>query len=67
MEIQRNWENDKEELQFKYTELEKKLQMDKYETDVKADVDEAKIVGDATTKIELESLKSQPEPRTDVN
>ena len=63
MEIQRNWENDKEELQFKYTELEKKLQMDKYQTDVKAETDEAKIVGDATTKIELEALKSDTEPR----
>jgi hypothetical protein len=63
MEIQRNWENDKEELQFKYTELEKKLQMDKYQTDVKAETDEAKIVGDATTKIELEALKSDTESR----
>ena len=67
MEIQRNWENDKEELQFKYTELEQKLAMDKYETDVKADVDEAKIVGDATTKIEIEALKSDKEPRADIN
>ena len=61
MEIQRNWENDKEELQFKYTELEQKLAMDKYETDVKADIDEAKIVGDATTKIELKALDSVEE------
>ena len=56
MEIQRNWENDKEELQFNYTELEKKLEMEKYKTDVSAEIDEAKIVGDATTKIELKSL-----------
>jgi len=57
LEVQRNWENDKEELQFKYTELQHTLGMDKYKVDVNAETDEAKIVGDATTKIELEAMK----------
>jgi hypothetical protein len=67
MEIQRNWENDKEELQFQYTELAKKLEMEKYKTDVKAEMDEAGIVGDATTKIELEAMKGEAKPGANTN
>jgi len=75
-EVIRNYEADKEELaqkyqamhnefQFKYEELARTLGMDKYKTDVKAETDEAKIIGDAVTKIELEAIKgvegSEPE------
>lgn len=68
MEIRRNWESDiqdreqktalfMEDLEFKYTELFRKLEMDKYGTDVDADMKEAEIIGDATTKLELEHIK----------
>ena len=73
-EVQRNWENDKEQLQldntklreeltFKYEELYKKLGMDKYQTDVKAEVDEAKIVGGATQALEIESMRQMGNER----
>ena len=58
MEIERNWENDKDQLEFDYTELERKLGMDKYTVDTKADMDEAKVVGEAATSFELEHIKS---------
>lgn len=56
-EIKRNWENDKEQLQFDYNELRAKLEMDKYKADLKADSDEAKNIGDNVNAIELEGLK----------
>ncbi|RKZ06993.1 hypothetical protein DRQ25_12645 [Candidatus Fermentibacteria bacterium] len=56
-EIKRNWKNDTEQLDFDYEELAKKLEMEKYKVDVAADIDEAKIVGDAATKLSLASVK----------
>jgi len=64
-EIQRNWESDikdreldaekfKEEIKLKYAELEQKY----YDTNMDAETQEAKIVGDATTKLELKSLET---------
>ena len=67
LEVQRNWENDKEELQFKYTELEQKIGIDKYTVDVKAETEESKIVGDSITKIELKSMDNDSkEPERDT-
>ncbi len=64
-EIQRNWESDikdreldaekfKEEIKLKYAELEQKY----YDTNMDAETQEAKIIGDATTKLELKSLET---------
>lgn len=67
LEVQRNWENDKEELQFKYTELEQQVRMDKYTVDVKAETEESKIVGDSITKIELKGMDNDSkEPERDT-
>jgi hypothetical protein len=71
MEIQRNYEADKEELtqkydasnkdnEFKYAELQKdyaQLQQQYDEMYLKAEVDEAKVIGQATTSIEIEGMK----------
>lgn len=68
LEIRRNWESDiadreqktvqfMEDLEFKYTELFRKLEMNKYDTDVDADIKEAGIVGNATTQLELANIK----------
>ncbi len=71
-EVMRNYEADKEELaqkydasnkeqQFKFADLEKEYADLKQKYDemyLKAEVDEAKMIGDATTKIELASLNS---------
>ena len=62
-EVQRNAIGDEKDREFKYKELEIKSMIDKYIADLKAETDEAKIVGDATAKIELEALKSDTEPR----
>ena len=58
------------ELQFKYDELERKSNVDVYKTNINAETEEAKIVGDATTKIELKSLEGvempeEPEEETE--
>ncbi|RLA39263.1 MAG: hypothetical protein DRR06_19405, partial [Gammaproteobacteria bacterium] len=58
-EIQRNAIGDEKDREFQYTELETKTAMDKYEADLKAEVDEAKIIGDATTKLEIASIKPE--------
>jgi len=57
LEIQRNWESDKEDLEFNYTELFQKLAMEKYKTDVKADTDTGKTVADNMTRFEIENMK----------
>ena len=56
-EVKRNAIGDEKDRQFQYTELEVKTAMDKYEADLRAEGEEAKIIGDATTKIEVESMK----------
>ena len=67
-EVMRNYEADKEELaqkydsdmkeySFKFEELYKDLQFKYDELMAKSEIDEAKIIGDATTKIELEGMK----------
>ncbi len=55
MEIQRNWENDKEEMQLKYNELAFKY----HELEQKTEVEEAKIVGSAVEKIELKAIDAE--------
>ena len=66
-EIQRNWESDIKDREFDYVELNRKLEMDKYKADLDADMDEAKLMGDATLKlktIELEKESAVNEPTT---
>ena len=50
------------ELEFKYEELARKTSVDVYKANTSAELGEAKIVGDATTKIELKSMdRMEPE------
>ena len=76
-EVMRNYEADKEELaqkydafdgeiRFKYAGLEKAYADLKQKYDemyLKAEVDEAKIIGDATTKLEIEGMKNESNVR----
>ncbi len=60
-EVQRNWKGDIEELQFKYNELAAQIQRDYAKIESDAETAEAKIVGDATTKLEVESIRQSGE------
>ena len=55
MEIQRNAINDKEELQHKYAELQFKYD----ELAQKGEIEEAKIIGNATLKLEEKSIDAE--------
>ena len=81
-EVMRNYEADKEELaqkyddshkdtQFKYEQLYKDLQFKYDELVAKAEIDEAGMIADATTKIELKAMdrevSSDQELRADNN
>ena len=63
-DVQFKFEQLYKDLQFKYDDLEKKLESETYKTNLNAEISEAKIIGDATTKIELEDMKARniPEP-----
>jgi len=52
-EVQRNAKNDQEELKLKYDELKQKYD----EMMLKAEIEEAKIIGKATTDLELAQMK----------
>jgi len=60
-EVSRNYQNDIQQLQFDYKELEEKLRQEYYKVDASNEMEEAKIVGNSTTAIELESIKQQGE------
>lgn len=55
LEIQRNWENDRAELQHKYDELEYKYN----ELAQRTEVEEAKIVGGAVEKLNLRAIDAK--------
>ena len=72
-EIRRNWESDIkdreldhkkhiDDLKLKYAELAQKY----YDTDKDAEVQEAKIIGDSTTKLEMKSLDGTDDRREDT-